>query len=36
MPVALQFEKQRRRLSKVWLIKSASSQGVNKMLEDYM
>ena len=36
MPVTLQFEKQRRRLSKVWLIKSASSQGVNKMLEDYM
>ena len=34
--VTVQFEKERRRLSKVWLVKSVSAPGISKQFEDYM
>ena len=34
--VTMQFEKERRRLSKVWMVKSVSAPGMSKQFEDYM
>jgi hypothetical protein len=36
MQVTVQFEKERRRLSKVWMVKSVSAPGISRQFEDYM
>lgn len=34
--MTVQFEKQRRRLKTVWLVKSVNAQAINKLIQDYM